>query len=168
MTHGLQQQSLRVSIAQRKRIDMNQLIKSLPTVLKAAGSSAEVAEAAAIAAWRHACGDGLKEHAVALKLENRTLTVAVADPIWKKQLNSMRSQLLYRINSVLGQSLVNAFDFVIDPKLTRPRVEQQRPDEEPLDNEVPLELWSAANTIHDKELRKSFLKTALRALKRKR
>jgi predicted nucleic acid-binding Zn ribbon protein len=147
---------------------MNQLIKSLPQVLRAAGSSAEVAEAATIAAWKHAAGDGLKEHAVALKLENRTLTVAVADPIWQKQLTSMRGQLLYRINSILGQSLVSAFLFVIDPKLTKSRVEQQEHEEEPPDNQVPLELWSAANAIHDKELRKSFLKTALLSLKRKR
>ncbi|HKG60649.1 MAG TPA: DciA family protein [Pyrinomonadaceae bacterium] len=147
---------------------MNQLIKSLPTVLKAAGTSAEVAEAAAIAAWKHAAGDGLKEHAVALKLENRTLTIAVADPIWKKQLTAMRGQLLFRVNSILGQSLVGAFNFVIDPERVKPRVEQPDHDEETLDNEVPLELWSAANAIHDKELRKSFLKTALLSLRRKR
>ena len=147
---------------------MNQLIKSLPQVLRAAGSSAEVAEAAAIAAWKHAAGDGLKEHAVALKLENRVLTIAVADPIWRKQLTSMRGQLLFRINSTLGQSLVSALDFVIDPKLAKPRAEQTSQQEEPLDNEVPLELWSAANAIHDKELRKNFLRTALLALKRKK
>jgi hypothetical protein len=168
MTHGLQQQSLRVSIAQRKRINMNQLIKSLPQVLKAAGSSSEVAEAAAIAAWKHAAGDGLKEHAVALKLENRTLTVAVADPIWRKQLTSMRGQLLFRVNTILGQPLVGSLDFIIDPAHAKPHVEEQKHEDEPLDNEVPLELWSAANAIHDKELRKSFLKTALLALKRKR
>jgi hypothetical protein len=167
MTHNLQPQSLRVSIAQRKRINMNQLIKSLPQVLRAAGTSAEVAEAAAIAAWKHAAGDGLKEHAVPLRLENRTLTVAVADRIWQKQLTSMRGQMLFRINSTLGQPLVSALDFVIDPKLVKPRVEQSEPDEL-LDNEVPLELWSAANAIHDKELRKRFLKTALLALKRKK
>jgi len=146
---------------------MNQLIKSLPQVLKAAGNSAEVAEAAAIAAWKHAAGDGLKEHAVALKLENRTLTVAVADPIWQKQLTSMRGQLLYRVNTILGQPLVSAFNFVIDRERVKPRIEQPE-QEDPLDNEVPLELWSAANTIHDKELRKNFLKTALLSLKRKR
>jgi hypothetical protein len=168
MTHSLQQQSLRVSIAQRKRISMNQLIKSLPQVLKAAGNSAEVAEAAAIAAWKHAAGDGLKEHAVALKLENRMLTVAVADPIWQKQLTAMRGQLLFRVNTILGQSLVGTFNFVVDRERVKPRVEQLEQQDDPLDNEVPLELWSAANTIHDKELRKSFLKTALIALKRKR
>jgi hypothetical protein len=147
---------------------MNQLIKSLPTVLRAGGNSAEVAEAAAIAAWKHAAGDGLKEHAVALKLENRMLTVAVADPIWQKQLNAMRSQLLFRVNTILGQPLVSAFNFVIDRERVKPRVEQPEHQEEPLDNEVPLELWSAANTIHDKELRKHFLKTALLSLKRKK
>jgi hypothetical protein len=146
---------------------MNQLIKSLPTVLRASGNSAEVAEAAAIAAWKHAAGDGLKEHAVALKLENRTLTIAVADPIWQKQLNAMRGQLLFRVNTILGQPLVSAFNFVVDREHVKPHIEQPEQDE-PLDNEVPLELWSAANTIHDQELRKNFLKTALRSLKRKR
>src|SRR6185369_1333380 len=147
---------------------MNQLIKSLPQVLRASGNSSEVAEAAAIAAWKHAAGDGLKEHAIALKLENRTLTVAVADPIWQKQLTAMRGQLLYRVNTILGQSLVSAFNFVIDRERVKPRVEQPKHDEELRDNEVPLELWSAANTIHDKELRKNFLKTALLSLKRKK
>src|ERR1041384_7580678 len=128
---------------------MNQLIKSLPQVLKAAGSSTEVAEAAAIAAWKHAAGEGLKEHAVALKLENRTLTVAVADPIWQKQLTSMRGQLLFRVNTILGQPLVSAFNFVIDRERAKRRVEPPQ-HEELLDNEVPLELWAAANAIHDK------------------
>jgi hypothetical protein len=145
---------------------MNQLIKSLPGVLRAAGDSAEVAEAAAIAAWKHAAGDGLKEHAVPLKLEHRTLRVAVVDMIWQKQLHSMRGQLLFRVNSILGQPVVSAIEFEIDPKLFKTRTEQP-PPEVPLDNEVPLELWSAANAIHDKELRKSFLKTAMTALRRR-
>ena len=147
---------------------MNQLIKSLPTVLRASGNAAEVAEAAAIAAWKHAAGDGLKEHAVAFKLENRTLTVAVADPIWQKQLTAMRGQLLYRVNTILGQPLVSAFNFVIDRERAKPRIEHAAGEEELLDNEAPLELWSAANTIQDKELRKNFLKTALLSLKRKK
>src|SRR5215203_100644 len=148
------------------RADMNQLIKALPNVLRAAGDSAEVAEAAAIAAWKHAAGQGLKGRAVAVKLENRTLTVADGDTIWQKQLHSMRGQLLFRVNSILGQSIVSAIEFVVDPKLTAPPADQEK-KEEPLDNEVPLELWSAANAIHDKKLRRSFLKTATLSLKRK-
>ena len=146
---------------------MNQLITSLPTVLRAAGDSAEVAEAAALAAWKHAAGDGLKEHAVPLRLEGRTLIIAVADRIWQKQLTSMRGQMLFRVNTILGQPLIGSLDFVIDPRVVKPRVEKPEQNEL-LDNEVPLELWSAASSIHDKELRKSFLKTALLSLKRKR
>jgi hypothetical protein len=164
---GLPPLSLRVSIIERKRIKMNQLIKSLPGVLRAAGDSAEVAEAAAIAAWKHAAGDGLKEHAVPLKLENRTLTIAVADAIWRKQLTSMRGQLLFRVNSILGSPLVGALDFVVDPKFVKPHLDQSSQTEEPLDNEVPLELWSAANAIQDKDLRRKFLKTALLSLRRR-
>jgi hypothetical protein len=147
---------------------MNQLIKSLPNVLRAAGDSAEVAEAAAIAAWKFAAGEGLKDRAVPVKLEDRTLTVAVADAIWQKQLHSMRGQLLFRVNSILGQPVVGAIEFVIDPKLGKALVDEQKPKEEPLDNEVPLELWSAASAIHDKELRRKFLKTAELSLRRKR
>lgn len=146
---------------------MNQLIKSLPGVLRAAGDSTEVAEAAAIAAWKHAAGDGLKEHAVPLKLADRTLTIAVADAIWQKQLHSMRGQLLFRVNSILGKPLVGALDFIIDPKLAKPPLEQHAQPEEFLDNEVPLELWSAASAIQDKELRRKFLKTALLSLRHK-
>jgi hypothetical protein len=146
---------------------VNQLIKSLPGVLRAAGDSAEVAEAAAIAAWKHAAGDGLKEHAVPVKLEDRTLTIAVADAIWQKQLNSMRGQLLFRINSILGKPVVGTLDFVVDPKVAKPQAEQPALRAEPLDNEVPLELWAAANAIADKELRKRFLKTALLSLRHK-
>jgi hypothetical protein len=62
---------------------------------------------------------------------------------------------------------VSAIEFVIDPKIAKALAELPKSADEPLDNEVPLELWSAANAIHDKELRKSFLKTAMASLKRK-
>jgi hypothetical protein len=146
---------------------MNQLIKSLPGVLRASGNAKEVAQAAAIAAWKHAAGDGLKDHAVPARLEDRTLIVAVADVIWQKQLHAMRGQMMFRINSILGQPIVSTIEFVIDPKIVKARAELPKPADEPLDNEVPLELWSAANAIHDKELRKSFLRTAMASLKRK-
>ena len=84
---------------------MNQLIKSLPQVLRASGNSNEVVEAAAIAAWKFAAGDGLKEHAVPSKLEEGTLTVSVSDAIWQKQLHLMRGSLLFRVNSILGQAV---------------------------------------------------------------
>jgi hypothetical protein len=145
---------------------MNQLIKSLPSVLRASGNAEEVAQAAALAAWKHAAGDGLKGHAVPVRLEGRTLIVAVVDRIWQKQLHAMRGQMMFRVNSILGQPIVSAIDFVVDPNLAKTRP-KKGPDDELRDNEVPLELWSAANAIHDEKLRRNFLKTATASLKRK-
>jgi hypothetical protein len=95
---------------------MDALIKALPAVLRASGNAPEVAEAAAIAAWKHCAGKGLKERAVPLALQERTLTVAVADLIWRKQMMAMRGQMIYKINTLLGQPVVGAIEFVIDPE----------------------------------------------------
>jgi hypothetical protein len=94
---------------------MEALIKSLPTVIRASGNAPEVIEAAAIAAWKHAAGGGLKEHALPVGLEDRTLKILVADPIWQKQLHAMRGQMLFRVNSLLGQPAVGAIEFIVDP-----------------------------------------------------
>ena len=96
---------------------MEALIKALPAVLRASGNAPEVAEAAAIAAWKHAAGENLKEHALPLSLHDRTLKVAVRDAIWQRQLHSMRGQMLFRMNSLLGQPVVGAIEFIIDPNL---------------------------------------------------
>jgi len=96
---------------------MEGLIKSLPAVLRASGNAPEVIEAAAIAAWRHAAGAGLKEHAVPLGLQDRTLKIAVRDAIWQRQLHTMRGSMLFRVNSLLGQPLVGSIEFIIDPEL---------------------------------------------------
>jgi len=145
---------------------MDELIKSLPRVLQAVGYSTEVAEAAAMAAWKHAAGEGLRNHAVAIKLEENTLVVAVRDAIWQKQLATMKGQLLFRVNSILGQPLLHTIELRIDPKAVVIAPAEKLESAEILDNEVPMELWSAASAIRDKELRHKFLKAAVGALKR--
>jgi len=94
---------------------MEGLIKCLPAVLRASGYAPEVTEAAALAAWKHAAGEQLRDHAVPIGLQDRTLKIAVADVIWRKQLHSMRGQMLFRINSLLGRPIVGAIEFIIDP-----------------------------------------------------
>ncbi len=147
---------------------MDELIKSLPNVLRAVGDSSEVVEAAAIAAWKHTAGDGLKDHAVPLRLEDRTLMVAVPDTVWQKQLGTMRGQLLFRVNSILGQPIVSRIEFLIDPEIARVRAEPKKQKDQAHDDEVPLELWSAANAIQDKQLRQKFLKAATGLIKRQK
>ena len=146
---------------------MERLIKTLPAILKASGAPEEVAEAACIAAWKHAVGDGLSSHAIPVQLQNGTLVVVVADNIWKKQLEQMRGQLLFRLNSVLGQALVKSIELRVDPK----RIELARatPAATSKDNanyEVPAELLTAAAVIEDVDLRRAFLAAATSCVNR--
>src|SRR5690349_15287964 len=129
---------------------MKELIKSLPEVMRTLGSSDEVAEAAAVAAWKHAAGERLRDHAVATGLNGDTLIVEVPDAIWQKQLSLMKSQLIFRVNSTLGQPRVKHIELQINPKAFT--TIRKPPDDDVVDNEIPIELWSAANAIHDRQL----------------
>ncbi len=151
---------------------MDRLIKTLPAILKASGASEEVAEAACIAAWRHAVGAGLSSHAAPVQLQNKTLVVVVADNIWKVQLEQMRGQLLFRLNSVVGQELVKSIEFRIDPKaLARTRGPEAGKGKvgdgaRSIEYKVPVELLSAAAGIEDVELRRAFLGAATSCVRR--
>ena len=145
---------------------MEDLIKSLSSVVRAAGISPEVTEAAAIAAWKYVAGAGMRPHAIATKLEEGTLVVDVRDTIWQTQLTLMRGQLLFRVNSALGQPLVSKIELRVNPKAL-PVEKTNKRDDDILDNEVPIDLWSAASEIQDKQLRQKFLKAATGMLRRK-
>lgn len=148
---------------------MDNLIKTLPKILQAAGDSPEVAEAACMAAWKHAAGDGLRDHAVPLRLNRKTLVVAVADATWQKQLQSLSGQLLFRLNSILGQPLVTFVDFRVDPNaVANARGPQyaNRTSRELDPATVSVELITAAAEIKDKDLRRAFLGAAMSCINR--
>jgi hypothetical protein len=145
---------------------MESLIKTLPAILSAAGPSAEVAEAACFAAWKHAVGAALSSHAVPLRLENQTLIIAVADNIWQRQLEQIRPQLLFRLNTVLGHSLVRLIELRVDPHaLPKTRIPQGTPGQHS-DSAVPFELRAAASEIQDADLRRAFLGAATSCIER--
>jgi hypothetical protein len=145
---------------------MEDLIRALPEILRAAGDSEEVAEAAAIAAWRRAAGAGLCEHAAPFRLFRKVLTVAVVDATWQKQLEAMSGQLIFRVNSLLGQAMVTFIEFRIDPST----VERERArrygaavNREELARRALCsvgDLREAASEIRDEDLRQKFLLAA--------
>ncbi len=146
---------------------MQHLIKTLPAILRAGGNSSEVLEAAAIAAWKQVAGERLSSQAVATHLEDQTLVIAVSDTIWQKQLESMAAQLLFRLNSTLGQPVVSRLVFCIDPSIpARALPPSREADREVTKEEVSLELWSAASAIQDKRLRNIFLAAATKSVRR--
>jgi hypothetical protein len=146
---------------------MDKLIKTLPAILAAAGGSEEVAEAACVAAWKHAVGPGLSSHALPVQFQNKTLVIAVADLIWQKQLEQLRGQLLFRLNSILGQAVVKSIELSIQPEKFKQG--EKREDENAGRNNtaaVPIELVSAAAGIKDAGLRRAFLGAAMSCVDR--
>ena len=146
---------------------MEDLIRSLPTLLRAAGDAKEVCEAIALVAWRRIAGDGLRGQAVPFHLYGKTLVVAVADTTWKKQLEAVSGEMLFRLNSLLGQPIVTYIEFRVDVKTVRAeRAARQRAQSDPEEEElraiqnVSGEISNAAHAIQDEQLRRRFLVAA--------
>jgi hypothetical protein len=146
---------------------MDDLIRTLPKLLRAAGEAEEVMEVAALVAWRRVAGEGLRAQAVPFRLYRKTLIVAVADVTWQKQLEAMSGQLLFGLNSLLGQAVVTYIEFRIDPKTVRAhRAVEQAQQTNPIEQErralksVSGEISLAADAIHDDDLRRRFLLAA--------
>ena len=145
---------------------MDDLFQALPKILRAAGESEEVSEAAAFAAWRRVAGEALRGCAVPFRLYRKTLVVSVPDATWRKQLEQMSPQLLFRLNSLLGQALVTYVEFRVDPQtISDERARLRQSHYERLEREESAlsrarELDEAASAIQDEELRRRFLLAA--------
>lgn len=145
---------------------MEDLFQALPKLLRAAGESEEVLEAASFAAWRRVAGEALRGCAVPFRLYNRRLIVSVPDTTWRKQLEQVSPQLVFRLNSLLGQAVVTYVEFRVDPQTVRAERARLRNDEyERLTQEEAAldraaELDDAAHAIHDDDLRRRFLLAA--------
>ncbi len=67
---------------------------------------------APLLAWPLACGTKIAERAQALSFADGTLTVAVPDETWRRQLQSFVSQYLAAMSGVTSQK-VNKIEFVV-------------------------------------------------------
>src|SRR2546428_11721344 len=134
----------------------------LPKLLNATESNPEMAETIAKLAWTRAAGDGLRNHAVPFRLYRRTLIVSVADAIWQKQLRQMSAEFIFRINKLLGRSVVDDIEFRIDP-VAVDRMLSRIPAPQASRKETPApipELLSAARPITDPDLPNRFIPAA--------
>jgi hypothetical protein len=104
---------------------------------------------------------------VGFRLYQKTLVIAVPDAGWQKQLESISGQLLFRVNSLLGQALVTYLEFRVDPKtveaerrlLRQKQMERDEQERRAL-TAVNEELRKAAKGIRDEDLRRRFLLAA--------
>ncbi len=152
---------------------MDDLLRVLPKFLRAAGETEEILEAAAMIAWRRVAGDGLRGQAVPFRLYRKTLIVAVADTTWQKQLEKVSGQLLFRLNSLLGQAVVTYIEFRIDPETVRVErakwaneIDREALERRALEN-ASGQISDAAEAITDEQLRRRFLLAAGSCIERR-
>lgn len=153
---------------------MNEFFRLLPNLLKEFEDNPKVREAVVFAGWRNIAGESLSEHAVPVRLDQKRLTIAVATERWEKYLRDLSGQMIFKLNSALGQAAVTFIDFEVNEEFVVAEREKRRGksyNEDELReialNQVTPKLRSQADSIKDDDLRYQFLLAAGSCLARK-
>ncbi|CAN5508389.1 hypothetical protein BH10ACI1_BH10ACI1_17560 [soil metagenome] len=153
---------------------MNELFRALPALLKEFDDNETVREAVAFAAWRKIAGEALRDHAVPFQLSKKHLIVAVSSETWRKHLEHLAGQMIFKINSKLGSAVVTFIEFRVDEaavKVERTKYHKSTTaaiSEEAALNEVTPKMRQSADAIKDDNLRYQFLLAAGSCLVRKK
>jgi hypothetical protein len=146
---------------------MDAFFRTLPGVFEAIDASDEVRQAFVYAAWKRVAGAQLTERTVPLSLEEKRLAIAVTDITWQRNLESLASQLLFRLNATLGKPLVEFIEFRIDAAAVEASIgEGDQTDVRPDATDLPSEVFDSAASIKDDQLRKAVLNAAANCLSR--
>jgi hypothetical protein len=154
---------------------MKSIFHTLPQMLRQEGKAEELSESLVFIAWRRICGEELLTRAVPFRLYQKHLIVAVEDQMWKRHLESLSGQMLFKLNAALGRPTVTFIEFRIDEKTVQEERERRHKEEMSLLEQeriamknVPETLSKAAENIEDEDLRKNFLLAAGSCLARKK
>ncbi len=146
---------------------MIDLLKLLPVLLRKAGNSEEARQNAVLAAWIGAVGPQLRQVSSPVRLERKTLIVAVTDSTWQTQLRKMRGQILFKLNSLLGVPTVTTLEFVINPDMITTTSQQMEQVKFVAPEKHARTLRKNAEAINNPELRDAFLRAAGKCLDRR-
>jgi hypothetical protein len=154
---------------------MNELFRALPALLKEFDENEAVREAVTFAAWRKIAGESLRQHAVPFRLDQKRLMVAVKSETWRKHLEHLSGQMIFKLNSALGQAVVTYIEFIVNEKAVekenfkdnKPALSDEELEELALE-EVTPKMRRSADAIKDDNLRYQFLLAAGSCLARKK
>lgn len=146
---------------------MIDLVNTLPGLLENLASGDEARKAVVFAIWKNIAGEALAERAVPVDFSGGRLFLAVENETWRKNLESLGGQLVYKLNAAFGQPTVNYIEFLVDESAVRRVGKREKESEEArlefervaLKN-VPRDVKRAAAAIENEELRRSFLLAA--------
>lgn len=153
---------------------MNEIFRALPALIKEFDDNEAVREAVVFAAWRKIAGDMLRDHAVPFRLDQKRLTIAVSSETWRKHLQHLSGQMIFKLNSKLGAVFVTFIDFQVDEAtVKKERAEFMKRfggeiSEEAALSQVTAKMRHSADAIKDDQLRYQFLLAAGSCLERKK
>lgn len=145
---------------------MKAFISTLPGVFDAIEASDEVRDAFIFAAWRNVAGEQVYSRTKPILVGEKRLVIAVSDKTWKRNLETLASQLLFRLNAAVGKSLIDFIEFRILPSDIVPQIERTLNVAEA--SSPPMEISVSARAIRNEELRETVLKAAANCLSRRK
>lgn len=136
-------------------------------MLRHAGESDEAREQAVFAAWAASVGRQVRRATAPIRLERKTLIIAVADETWRAQMKRVSGQALFRLNSLLGSPTVTTIEYIINPDLIFHEIDAPEEITFIAPDKQALPLRKDADRIPDPEIRDAFLRAAGKCLERR-
>ena len=94
---------------------MEALLDALPAVLKNLDPNDRAFAALVSAAWNRTAGDGLRKRTTPIGFAGGRLVVAVEDETWRRNLEMLTPQMVFKLNAFLGDGTVRFIEFRVDP-----------------------------------------------------
>ena len=151
---------------------MDQVFRAIPNLLSEFDDNPKLEEAFIFAGWRKIAGESLRSHTVPVQYYKKRLVIAVSDKMWKRHLELLSGQMVFKLNAVLKSESVSFIEFKVDAGLVASQqaasIEKTVVENEKMASEqITQNLKNSADLIKDKELRKQFLLAAGSCLARK-
>ena len=109
-----------------------------------------------LGAWNEIVGESVAVHSQPRSIRNRILFIDVSHPTWMQQLQFLKPTLLEKVNTFLGEPLIQDIRFKlgkISPTIPAPPKTPSLKDEK-LDKATLNRIESIVQKIDDKDLRK--------------
>ncbi|MBF0291106.1 MAG: DUF721 domain-containing protein, partial [Nitrospinae bacterium] len=133
-------------------------LTQIESVLKKALSSVDQANIANLArvcdGWEKIVGQPLANASIPAELEYKRLLIWVKEPIWADSMMYMKTEIISRVNGLLGKDAVNAIRTVYKSDFPQFRREKDAPRKEPDPPEWAVrKADEAVADVEDSELR---------------
>lgn len=136
---------------------MNDLSSLLPGFLRQLPFSEELTGELVAALWKNVVGETLAQNARPLRMRESTLVLTVSSEAWKKELFSLRFEILRRLEKLLGASRVSRVELRVDPWMAAVRAPvAEPPSSKAIEEPTGLDL----DSISDPELSRNLAAAA--------